>query len=269
MKRVEIDNGRNNRLPKSVTVGYTMVPGGAWIGHSFRLPFPTEKDFNLRVQKLVDSTRRVLNERKHSSFIRIGFSAVDFVVRPKLGRIDSFFSKGKTNDNHSSTKRTTHRLGDYDKKTSTRPGRLDHFFSPRKIHVASPISTQTDWSIIDDGNSTAPPSSIKDGKGDCQVGLETDARSSSPQNTSNNLTDEEIARQLQETYNNETVQNSDVGRDQALASQLQSEFDRETAVLAHIEKLSPKGQRKTAKQNDTNTSNSNKRSKLDFFFVKK
>ncbi len=267
MKRVEIDNGRNNRLPKSVTVGYTMVPGGAWIGHSFRLPFPTEKDFNLRVQKLVDSTRRVLNERKHSSFIRIGFSAVDFVVRPKIG-IDSFFRMGKNNDNQSSTKRTTQRLGNDKKKASTKSGCLDHFFSPQKIHVASQISTQTDWSINDHGLSTEPPSSIKE-MGGCQVGLEMDARSST-QHTSNNLTDEEIARQLQETYNNEKVENSDApssemfGRDQALATQLQSKFDRETAVFAHIERFSYR----TSKENDTNTNN-NKRSKHDFFLVKK
>ena len=95
MKRVEADNSRNSRVPKSISVGYTNSYGGAWIGKTFRLSFPTDKDFNARVQKLVDNTRTVLTERGHTSFIRIGFSAIDFVNRPRIG-IDSFFSKGKT-----------------------------------------------------------------------------------------------------------------------------------------------------------------------------
>lgn len=262
MTRVEIDNDRNNRLPKSITVGYTMVPGGAWIGHSFRLPFPTEKDFNLRVQKLVDNTRKALNERKHSSFIRIGFSAMDFVIRPKVG-IDSFFSKGKTNHHQSSTKRLTSGIGDDDKGASAKSRRLDHFFSNQNIQVASPISTPADRSINDHVTDTSSPSAINRSKnyGDYWQGRDA----------ANSLADEEIARQLQESYNNEKAESraSDLyDKDLAIASHLQSEYDRESAVLAHIERFSPKGRHKT-KANPTKTSSSNKRSKLDSFFLKK
>ena len=268
MKRVDIDNSRNNRLPKSVTVGYTMVPGGAWIGQSFRLPFPTEKDFNLRVQKLCDNTRRVLNERKHSSFIRIGFSAVDFVVRPKVG-IDSFFGKGKPNHNQSfSTKRSG--LCDDDKNASAKSGGLDRFFSSRKQQVASPSPTPT-CSINNCGIETASQSVIRVGNcsGDCQVGLETDAAFDSIHATT--LSDEEIARQLQETYNKKSGGNNDAlssdlfARDLALASQLQSKYDRESAVLSHIERFSPKGRL----QVDDPSTRNNKKSKLDSFFLKK
>ena len=92
MKRVQLDNARNYRIPRSVTVGYTMKPGGSWIGKTFRLPFPTDRDFDARVQRLVDNTRKILTERGEKSFIRIGFSAIDFVERPKVG-IDSFFAQ--------------------------------------------------------------------------------------------------------------------------------------------------------------------------------
>jgi len=266
MKRVDIDNERNNRLPKSITVGYTMVPGGAWIGHSFRLPFPTEKDFNLRVQKLVDNTRKALNERKHSSFIRIGFSAMDFVVRPKVG-IDSFFSKGKANQHQSSTKRLTSGKGDGDddKGASAKCRRLDHFFSNQEILVTSPISTPADRPINNHENDTSSPSATKESKSSGDYCQGTDAADSY------SLTDEEIARQLQESYNNEKAESraSDLyDKDLAIASQLQSEYDRESAVLAHIERFSPKGRHKT-KANPTKTSSSNKRSKLDSFFLKK
>ena len=267
MKRVDIDNSRNNRLPKSVTVGYTMVPGGAWIGQSFRLPFPTEKDFNLRVQKLCDNTRRVLNERKHSSFIRIGFSAVDFVVRPKVG-IDSFFGKGKPNHNQSfSTKRSG--LCADDKNASAKSGGLDRFFSSRKQQVASPSPTPT-CSINNCGIETASPSVIRVGNG--QVGLETDAAFGSIHATI--LSDEEIARQLQETYNKQSGGKNDASssdsfdRDLALASQLQSKYDRETAVLSHIERFSPKGRHKKVQVEDPSKRN-NKKSKLGSFFLKK
>ncbi len=133
MKRVELDNARNHRIPKSVTVGYTMVPGGAWIGKTFRLPFPTEKDASSRVQKLVDNTRKVLTERGHNSFIRIGFSAVDFVVRPKIG-IDSFFSKGKAKSSPSSTNRLT---SDSKREARAKPAGIESFFSNRTPVVAT------------------------------------------------------------------------------------------------------------------------------------
>mmetsp|Transcript_10890 Transcript_10890/g.19106 ORF Transcript_10890/g.19106 Transcript_10890/m.19106 type:complete len:209 (+) Transcript_10890:27-653(+) len=151
MKRVQADNARNNRIPKSISVGYTMVPGGAWIGQSFRLPFPTDRDFNSRVQKLVDNTRTVLTERGHTPLIRMGFSAIDFVVRPKIG-IDSFFSKAKTQS--SSTKRLFSGNNDGKKEAHTESGGIiDSFFITGKSQPATPKSiTITSPQPIDHGN---------------------------------------------------------------------------------------------------------------------
>ena len=113
MKRVQLDNARNHHIPRAITVGYTMKPGGSWIGKTFRLPFPNDKEFESRVQRLVDGTRNVLMERGEKSFIRIGFSAIDFVVWPKTG-IDSFFSAAAqtTKSSTASPKRTVGVGGD-------------------------------------------------------------------------------------------------------------------------------------------------------------
>ncbi len=91
----------------------------------------------------------------------------------------------------------------------------------------------------------------------------------------NAMTDEEIAQQLQESYDKElssqdknkatAKSENTIDKDEAYAQQLQSTYDREHSVLSHVEKFS-------AKRNNTNKQNhkkgSSKRSKIDFFLKK-
>ena len=273
MKRVEADNARNNRVPKSISVGYTNSYGGAWIGKTFRLSFPTDKDFNARVQKLVDNTRTVLTERGHTSFIRIGFSAIDFVNRPRIG-IDSFFSKGKTKTQSSSTKLLVGGKSDT-KETATKSGLkgITSFFSAgRKPQSAQSLN-----------GTPSPKSSSKKvlvGKDeelsteDETEGVETNSSNTTERVTA--MTDEEIARQLQDSYNKEvgTQGKSNVSqleksldKDEAFALQLQSTFDREHEVLSHVERFSAKRKSNATSKSQKN-SKSSKRGKIDFFLKK-
>jgi len=292
MKRVETDNARNNRIPKSATVGYTMVPGGPWIAHTFRLPFPTDKDFNSRVQRLVDSTRKSLRDTGHSSFIRIGFSAIDFVHRPKVG-IDSFFSKDKTQPTISS-KRLVSGANHVRKETNSKSGDIGFFFSARKKQPATPKSkTTTSPQLVGHVDNelhndipSCKPNQKQDGSELLHLkGKGTDVRNwladDSTVSKTNSLhasqhthimTDEEIARQLQNSYDNETRKESKHNdefsdKDKAFAFQLQSSYDREHSVLTHVERFSG------TKNNNSNTKshskgNSSKRSKIDFFLKK-
>jgi len=290
MKRVEMDNARNNRIPKSVTVGYTMVPGGAWIGRTFRLPFPADRDFNARVRKLVDGTRKILTERGHSSLIRIGLSAIDFVHRPKIG-IESFFSKGKTQSSSSKCRGDDHAR----KEVHAKSGGIDSFFSTRKNQSASPkLRTTSSAQLVGHGDGelhnvlpSREPKNQKQGKASVlqqKVNgngmhnnlLEEDSKLSKKRATEAphftvNMADEEIAKQLQASYDNEVkgkgkrdIAFSD--RDKALACQLQSSYDREHAVLTHAEKFSVK--RKKDSNTETRTKANIKRSKIDFFLRK-
>eukprot|EP00585_Thalassiosira_rotula_P022209 CAMPEP_0196221736 /NCGR_PEP_ID=MMETSP0912-20130531/43330_1 /TAXON_ID=49265 /ORGANISM="Thalassiosira rotula, Strain GSO102" /LENGTH=76 /DNA_ID=CAMNT_0041500325 /DNA_START=41 /DNA_END=268 /DNA_ORIENTATION=+ len=66
------------------------------------------------------------------------------------------------------------------------------------------------------------------------------------------MTDEEIARQLQNSYDNETRKESKHNdafsdKDEAFAFQLQSSYDREHSVLSHVERFSGK------RNNNSNT----------------
>lgn len=212
MKRVEMDNARNHRLPKSVSVGYTMVPGGAWIGRTFRLPFPNDKDFDLRVQKLVDGTRKVLLEKGHSSFIRIGFSAIDFVVRSKIG-IDSFFSKGgdKASNTLPTKKSIVERVCDDRQKESS-----------DKVESVT-VKTRCNSTIIDE---------VKNHNHICK----------------------KIGK---------------VNKDEALALALQSTYDREDALLAHMERYSTKrSSDEKGKKTPQKKGRVNQRNKIDFFLKK-
>ena len=294
MKRVESDNARNNRIPKAITVGYTMVPGGAWIGKTFRLPFPQDKDFDARIQRLVDSTRNVLTERGHSSFIRIGFSAIDFVVRPKVG-IDSFFSKGKT------PSRTTKLLVGGGKGKNKKDSGINNFFAAKK---ATPqvetiaAATSPKQNSNDDGeqnsndsdkdDKTPKKSSPKDNSSTADVGTtlkEDDSTEETTETTSDiaaqskpDMTDEEMARHLQETYNKEVESQSKVitktkekvlDKDEAFALQLQTKFDRENEVLSHVERFSAKRKgNSSATKLSKKKGSSNKRGKIDFFLKK-
>ena len=288
MKRVEVDNARNNRVPKSISVGYTNSYGGAWIGKTFRLSFPTDKDFNARVQKLVDNTRNVLTERGHTSFIRIGFSAIDFVNRPKIG-IDSFFSKGKTKAQSSSTKLLV--SGKSDKKeptTKSGSAGITSFFSastnPQSVQSKSPAVTSP-TSLKPLHNETPSPKSSTTKKvlvGKDEERSTEDETEAVEMNSSNRtervtaMTDEEIARRLQDSYNKEVgtqgkgnfsqVEKS-LDKDEAFALQLQSTFDREHEVLSHVERFSAKRKNDASSKSQKN-SKSSKRGKIDFFFKK-
>jgi len=291
MKRVETDNARNNRIPKAITVGYTMVPGGAWIGKTFRLPFPQDKDFDARIQRLVDSTRNVLTERGHSSFIRIGFSAIDFVVRPKVG-IDSFFNKGKTTRSSSTTTKLL--VGGKSKKDSG----INNFFaskkpSPKVEATAAAATFPKPNSDNDEDNDTVTSgttpkkSSPKDTSATANVGTpkEDESTEETTETTSDiaaqskpDMTDEEMARHLQETYNKEVESQSKVitktkekvlDKDEAFALQLQNKFDRENEVLSHVERFPAKRKsNSSAIKSSKKKGSSNKRGQIDFFLKK-
>jgi len=292
MKRVETDNARNNRIPKAITVGYTMVPGGAWIGKTFRLPFPQDKDFDARIQRLVDSTRNVLTERGHSSFIRIGFSAIDFVVRPKVG-IDSFFNKGKTTRLSSTTTKLL--VGGKSKKDSG----INNFFASKKpspkVEAVAAATFPKPNSDNDEDNDdtitsgrTPKKSSPKDTSATADVGTTPKEDESTEETTETTsdiaaqskaaMTDEEMARHLQETYNKEVESQSKVitktkekvlDKDEAFALQLQNKFDRENEVLSHVERFSAKRKgNSSATKLSKKKGSSNKRGKIDFFLKK-
>lgn len=265
-----------------------MVPGGAWIGRTFRLTFPTDKDFNVRVQKLVDNTRKALTERGHSSFIRIGFSAIDFVVRPKVG-IDSFFKKGKTQS--STTKRLGNESSDGKKEALAKPGGIDCFFSNRNAQPATSKSTSTTspQPKVHRTDVKAPyPTSIQKesrsaivlqeaAKGTCSDEKVSEEMSSDAPEPVTNITDEDIARQLQDSYDNDVGErdetkkacssDSAIDKDKAFALHLQSTFDRENSVLSHVERFSAKRKGKPNTKSQKKGDNS-KRSKIDFFLKK-
>ncbi len=276
MKRVDMDTKRNSRSPKSISVGYTMTPGkiwfvsfepmkllkkylalilkpfligGAWIGRTFRLPFPADKDFNSRVQKLVDDTRRVLNERGHSSIIRIGFSAIDFVNRPKHG-IDMFFSTNKSQQSPAKTVDKMNPKSNSHKSARTKSAGINcYFYEKRK-------------------NSDKFPHDI---------------------HKERNLSDEDFARQLQQSLNGESqnfrspnqiesqISGIDasnfttkdyVSRDESIALQLQTEYDRENRVLSDVERFSNMTKRKGKSISSSRHKKlcDSKSSKIDSFF---
>ena len=298
MKRVEVDNARNSRLPKSVSVGYTMVPGGAWIGRTFRLPFPTDKDFNSRVQKLVDGTRKALSEKGHSGLIRIGFSAIDFVVRPKIG-IDSFFCKGVKSNTLTATKRLVDETNAEEKESGGNVRGNESFFSARKHQSASPKTTSTTVPSLDSHDNTElcgeSPNSKKNrnrtgsaalslremnGAGFCDNSHDNMTLSSIDIHTSrhgNNMADEEVARRLQDSLDKETNDEANskrssrsdkVDKDEALALLLQSTYDREDALQSHMEKFSAKRKNNDTTRRPQKKDSNNKKSKLDFFLKK-
>ena len=280
MTRVEADTARNQRIPNSVTISYTVNPGGAWIGRSFRIPFPTATgDFDARVQKLVDGARKIITERGHGSFIRLGFSATDFVPRPKVG-IGSFFSKRK----NPSTP-TEHLVSGKNARASKAAG-IDSFCSSKTSKPVTKMSEDNARAkpvCIDSFYSTKkskPTTKISEAKlFPNRVALhEADkpADDVAPElmapftNTSGPaaMTDEEMAKQLQESYNAEATERGRqhaTDRDKALACQLQSSFDREHSVLSHVERFSAKGKGNAKSRAKANSS---KKSKIDYFLQK-
>lgn len=318
MKRVQLDNARNNRIPRAVTVGYTMKPGGSWIGKTFRLSFPTDREFDSRVQRLVDNTRKILTERGEKSFIRIGFSAIDFVVRPKTG-IDSFFAQQEKSTSPSKRRgdgavrsTSTHTK---DANTDSTRARLNARLKQDQQQkeecgiqgwLTKVDSAEVSTKAADEETTTSPHlkrSSQKVDEAECIVAEEGSSANTGEEISQKILSDEELARRLQSTYDNEACENSsnihnnvvgeesNVGdgdramafryqstteaasdeideRDRAIALQLQSRYDREHSILSDVERFSGISKRKkgTSPKNHRGTT---KKNRIDNFFSKR
>eukprot|EP00804_Cyclotella_cryptica_P027696 CCRYP_010307-RC/>CCRYP_010307-RC protein AED:0.07 eAED:0.07 QI:1374/1/1/1/1/1/6/61/401 len=291
MKRVEIDSGRNNRLPKSCTLGYTTEPGiykkssslslyfsvephcfswhshnmctgGAWIGRSVRLAFPTDRDFDVRVKRLVNSTRKVLTESGHTTVIRLGYSAIDFVNRPAKG-IESFFAVGTKKScttRHMVCKTIVHKES---QDRQVRPKGIEAFLSSGKnnssataqkyhhtSHDLDRNGNTKDFITVDDCKQAPADAAVIAGAGiqtSEATHTETLLHHAAQSETNMSMTDEEIARQLQIAYDNELGNDNttasvkhkkEFNQDKALALKLQLSYDREHAVLSGVEKYS-------------------------------
>lgn len=302
MKRVETDNAQNNRIPKSVSVGYTCYPGGAtsgkdngreglqWRGgdgasRTFRLPFPSDRDFNSRVKKLVDGTKKVLIDK--GPFIRIGVSAIDFVARAKKGEgIDSFFTAAKSPASTKQSQSTPKRIvdsNDMKKEASAQPDGIESFFSTKP--TATDASTSESASKSNKkGTNSAAASHQEVTKTGLRGWLSNDVskkETKGSSRTATTMTDEEMARKLQDTYNNEDKKQdkkdnvtssispgNDFERDRALALQLQSSYDREHSVLSHVERFSGKKRRDNTNNKTQKKGSSSKKGKIDYFIKK-
>ena len=302
MKRVETDNALNNRIPKSVSVGYTTCySGGAMSGRdtrreglqwrggdgasrTFRLPFPSDRDFNSRVKKLVDGTKKVLIDK--GPFMRIGVSAIDFVARAKKGEgIDSFFTAAKSPSSSVKQSQSTKRLVDSNnikKEAFAQPDGIESFFSAKTTATDASTGESAPKSNKKGTNSAA--SSIQEVtktglRGWLSNDVKKESKGSSRPATA--MTDEEMARQLQDTYNNEdkkqdkkdnvtssTSPGNDFERDRALALQLQSSYDREHSVLSHVERFSGKKRRDNTNNKTQKKGSSSKKGKIDYFIKK-
>ena len=211
----------------------------------------------------------------------MGFSAIDFVVRPKIG-IDSFFRKGKTLS--SSTKHLVCGNNDDKKEVHAKSGGIDSFFSTRKPHTTIPKSTKlTSPQPFNHGHGALhhkipPPTSNEKrtsstwflrhvSKGTRLHNSLADDTAVAKNNSSCALTDEEIARQLQDSYDDAAKEQDKQDRDKALACQLQSSYDRENTVLSHAERFCVKRNNKSSTKSQRKRS-SNKRSKIDYFLKK-
>lgn len=262
MKRVQLDNARNHRIPRAITVGYTMKPGGSWIGKTFRLPFPNDKEFDSRVQRLVDGTRNILMERGEKSFIRIGYSAIDFVVRPKTG-IDSFFSaaaaspkrsvggdgavNGTPNNNVESTRArldARRKQQDLQKEESGLQSWLTKGDNGEKssmaaVETSSPATGATNVKQSPKRSNESDIAAVVDKGRDTTIGSNVVEDKETNQKI---VSDEELARRLQCAYDDEARENNidnnrnsdeaetldnddDIDRDRRLALQLQSVTD--------------------------------------------
>ena len=276
MRRVDADNEKNHRLPKTITVGYTMNYTGPWVGKTFRLAFPTG-DFDTRVQKVVDNTRKALTERGHSSFIRIGFSATDFVVRAKMG-IDSFFSKGgKTTT--TATKVLSSKDNEKKLARTNPPMGISSFFPTVKKQIPSPKPSIDATAGNVELCKNAPLTTRNHEKVTAASHPKTEGADNAKsadflEPTHQSLADEEIARQLQEAYSAEAKHRDEqhqtaADRDKAFALQLQSQFDRESSVLTHMDRFS--GKRKNNSQmtkSPKNKGNKTSKNTMDYFLKK-
>jgi len=243
--------------------------GGPWIGKSVRLSFPTDRDFDARVKKLVSNTRKVLTENSCSTVIRLGYSAIDFVTRPAKG-IETFFmaepNQSSPDPNSQKRRRVDHSAKM--KPQQIKPIGIEAFLSTSKNKSSSKYIAKNSKQTIDNSESRCD---IADAVKNASVVSE----SPEAQQKEKSLTDEEIAKQLQSAYDKEIRTNNtlasiqpkpEIDRDEAMAIKLQSTYDREHSVLSCVEKYSIGNKSKKIGQIKSQKG-INKKSKIDSYFT--
>mmetsp|Transcript_34540 Transcript_34540/g.74903 ORF Transcript_34540/g.74903 Transcript_34540/m.74903 type:complete len:692 (-) Transcript_34540:51-2126(-) len=98
--RVELDSKRNGRHPRSCNIQYTYSDGGGGgggrsdrISRSARIAFPKASDRRQRLEQLIAKVKETLAKKDTFPVYRLGLSAIDFEAQSSTGAIDAFFSK--------------------------------------------------------------------------------------------------------------------------------------------------------------------------------
>ena len=243
------------------------LPGGPWIGKSVRLSFPTDRDFDTRVKKLVSNTQKVLIENNCSTVIRLGYSAIDFVTRPAKG-IEAFFVA----DPDQSPPSNGQKRSKIDNSAKMKPDEVKPFGI--EAFLLANRNKSSSQRVVKNSKQTANNSECQRDIADAVIEAARLSESSEAQQNEKPLTDEEIARQLQSAYDKEIRINNtsasiqpkkETDRDEAMALKLQSTYDREHSVLSSVEKYSKEKKRKQIGKIKTQKG-SNKKSKLDSYF---
>lgn len=237
-----------------------VITGGPWVGKSVRLAFPTDRDFDARVKKLVTNTHKILKENGVTNVIRLGYSAIDFVTRSSKG-IESFFAaeSKKTPPKISQNKRGSA----VKKKQQAKPSGIKAFLSNESLKFESErsaiyLAQEGDNQHIEVPDKLGP------------TRLHQHDNSPSDKET---LTDEEIARRLHDELNRSPAvkmqARRQTDRDEAIAKKLQSKYDRENAVLSSVEKLeTSNNKRKFSKGKAVGGTISKKSKQIDSYFTK-
>ena len=246
--------------------------GGPWIGKSVRLTFPSDREFDTRVKRLCDNTRKVLTENGVSNVIRLGFSAIDFVARPSKG-IESFFAPAPADVKKSPTKTimgTKNGTCAKQKCQTKKPNGIEAFFSSGKN-----TARQQDPNHCNNQKCVAADESTQLSMTGTKINESAIAAPADLVNNSDTLTDEEIARRLHNELNNNSTADmmqpaKEIDRDQTVAMKLQSKYDRENDVLTRVEKYSAGNKRKMVGKTETQKGAAmHKKSKLDSYFLLK
>lgn len=239
------------------------MPGGPWVGKSVRLSFPSDRDFDARVKKLIVNTRKVLTENGVSNVIRLGFSAIDFVTRPTKG-IDSFFAaEAKKSPLKISGNKNKHPAK---KRQQVKPSGMESFLLNKKCgneYARNNLTPEKKHQILVDTKSAAR---VEEGSA-CHDEMQSEDDSGN----SATLTDEEIARRLHDELNSHHVDvqpKKETDRDEAIAMKLQSKYDREHAVLSSVEKFATNNNKRKETENCKTASGSRvpKKSKINSYF---
>lgn len=236
------------------------VTGGPWIGKSVRLTFPSDRDFDARVKRLCDNTRKVLTENGVSTVIRLGFSAIDFVARPLKG-IESFFAPADVKKTPPKTELGTANDKRVKQKCHVKkPSGIEAFLFPCK-------NTVPQQDLDRDDNQRDGPTEVS--MSETKI---NESANVAPAKNGDSLTDEEIARRLHDELNHNSAADNmqptkEIDRDQAIALKLQSKYDRENDVLTRVEKYSASSKRKMVGKSERQKGPTvHKKSKLDSYF---